>query len=122
MDRKRSWLPPRLGSPAPYWLLVALKVLGFTLHIAMMHLWLAGLLLAMAMAERCQRARPQAERKAAQPAAGDHRAGYQLGYRPLFVSAAELLPGVLSGDNPHGVAWLGLLLLLLVVITVCICT
>jgi len=36
-----------LGAPAPYWLLVALKVLGFTLHISMMHLWFAGLILAL---------------------------------------------------------------------------
>jgi hypothetical protein len=36
-----------LGSPAPYWLLVTLKVLGFTLHISVMHLWFAGLILAM---------------------------------------------------------------------------
>jgi hypothetical protein len=35
-----------LGSPAPYWLLVSLKVLGFTLHLGPMHLWFAGLLLA----------------------------------------------------------------------------
>ena len=36
-----------IGAPAPYWLLVALKVLGFTLHIAVMHLWLAGIVLAL---------------------------------------------------------------------------
>lgn len=36
-----------LGAPAPYWLLVGLKVLGFTLHISMMHLWFAGLILAL---------------------------------------------------------------------------
>lgn len=36
-----------IGAPAPYWLLVALKALGFTLHIAVMHLWFAGIVLAL---------------------------------------------------------------------------
>lgn len=36
-----------LGYPAPYWFIVALKVLGFTLHMVPMHLWYAGILLAM---------------------------------------------------------------------------
>ncbi|MDW8329257.1 MAG: hypothetical protein RML48_04675, partial [Candidatus Bipolaricaulota bacterium] len=39
--------PSPLGYPAPYWFLVTFKVLGFTLHIAPMHLWFAGILLAM---------------------------------------------------------------------------
>ncbi|MCS6816761.1 MAG: hypothetical protein N0A16_05255 [Blastocatellia bacterium] len=36
-----------LGYPAPYWFLVAFKVLGFTLHMIPMHIWYAGVLLAM---------------------------------------------------------------------------
>lgn len=42
--------PSPLGYPAPYWFLVTFKVLGFTLHIVPMHLWFAGILLAMAFA------------------------------------------------------------------------
>jgi hypothetical protein len=36
-----------MGLPAPYWLIVVLKVLGFTLHMIPMHIWLAGIPLAM---------------------------------------------------------------------------
>ncbi|MCS6936350.1 MAG: hypothetical protein NZV61_02175 [Candidatus Bipolaricaulota bacterium] len=39
--------PSPLGYPAPYWFLVTFKVLGFTLHMGPMHLWFAGILLAM---------------------------------------------------------------------------
>ena len=39
--------PSPLGAPAPYWLIAFLKLLGFTLHIAAMHLWYAGLLIAL---------------------------------------------------------------------------
>lgn len=39
-----------LGYPAPYWFLVTFKVLGFTLHMGPMHLWFAGILLAMVLA------------------------------------------------------------------------
>lgn len=42
--------PSPLGYPAPYWFLVTFKVLGFTLHIVPLHLWFAGILLAMALA------------------------------------------------------------------------
>ncbi len=34
------------GYPAPFWLLEALKVFGFTLHATVMHLWYAGMPLA----------------------------------------------------------------------------
>jgi len=36
-----------LGYPAPYWFLVMFKVLGFILHMVPMHLWFAGILIAM---------------------------------------------------------------------------
>jgi len=39
-----------LGYPAPYWFLVTFKVLGFTLHMGPMHLWFAGILVAMVVA------------------------------------------------------------------------
>ncbi|MDR7522847.1 MAG: hypothetical protein QN168_10320 [Armatimonadota bacterium] len=39
--------PAPLGYPAPYWVLAFFKVLGFTLHLVPMNLWLAGTLLAM---------------------------------------------------------------------------
>lgn len=42
--------PSPLGYPAPYWFLVTFKVLGFTLHMGPMHLWFAGILLAMVLA------------------------------------------------------------------------
>lgn len=42
--------PSPLGYPAPYWFLVTFKVLGFTLHMVPLHLWFAGILLAMALA------------------------------------------------------------------------
>lgn len=48
-----------LGYPAPYWFLVTFKVLGFTLHMGPMHLWFAGILLAMILARRSS---PQAHR------------------------------------------------------------
>lgn len=38
-----------LGAPAPYWFLVTFKVLGFTLHVIPMNIWLAGTLLAMVL-------------------------------------------------------------------------
>lgn len=38
-----------LGAPAPYWFLVAFKVLGLTLHMVPMHLWYAGLLVALVL-------------------------------------------------------------------------
>ncbi len=41
--------PSPLGAPAPYWFIVFLKVLGFTLHMAPMHLWYAGLLTALVL-------------------------------------------------------------------------
>ena len=44
--------PSALGSPAPYWLLVALKVLGFTLHALPMSLWYTGLLVALVLHAR----------------------------------------------------------------------
>ncbi len=43
--------PSPLGYPAPYWFLVTFKVLGFTLHMGPMHLWFAGILLAMILAQ-----------------------------------------------------------------------
>lgn len=42
--------PSPLGYPVPYWFLVAFKVLGFTLHMGPMHLWFAGIPVAMIMA------------------------------------------------------------------------
>lgn len=48
-----------LGYPAPYWFLVTFKVLGFTLHLGPMHLWFAGVLLAMILP---QWGGPQAQR------------------------------------------------------------
>lgn len=36
-----------IGAPAPYWLLVTLKVLGFALHMGPMHLWFMGIILAL---------------------------------------------------------------------------
>jgi hypothetical protein len=42
--------PSPLGYPAPYWFLVTFKVLGFTLHMGPMHLWFAGILVAMVLA------------------------------------------------------------------------
>ncbi len=33
-----------LGYPAPYWFILSFKVIGFTLHISLMHLWFAGLI------------------------------------------------------------------------------
>ena len=42
--------PSPLGYPAPYWFLVTFKVLGFTLHMGPMHLWFAGILVAMILA------------------------------------------------------------------------
>ena len=44
--------PSPLGSPAPYALLVALKVLGFTLHALPMSLWYTGLALALVLHAR----------------------------------------------------------------------
>ncbi len=44
--------PSPLGFPAPYWFLVLLKVAGFTLHMAPMHLWTAGLLVALLLIRR----------------------------------------------------------------------
>jgi hypothetical protein len=41
-----------LGAPAPYPLLVFFKVLGFTLHMAPMNLWYAGIVLALWMQMR----------------------------------------------------------------------
>jgi hypothetical protein len=41
-----------LGLPAPYAVLVALKVLGFTLHVLPMSLWYTGLLLALVVHTR----------------------------------------------------------------------
>lgn len=51
--------PSPLGYPAPYWFLVTFKVLGFTLHMGPMHLWFAGILLAMILARW---GRPEAQR------------------------------------------------------------
>lgn len=42
--------PSPLGYPAPYGFLVTFKVLGLTLHMGPMHLWFAGILVAMIMA------------------------------------------------------------------------
>ncbi len=36
-----------VGFPAPYWFLVFFKVVGFTLHIALMNLWYAGPIIAL---------------------------------------------------------------------------
>lgn len=41
-----------LGAPAPYWLLVFFKVLGFTLHMLPMHLWAAGLVVGLVLRAR----------------------------------------------------------------------
>ena len=41
-----------LGYPAPYWLMAAFKVLGFTLHLLPMNLWFAGILIAMLLRRR----------------------------------------------------------------------
>jgi hypothetical protein len=41
-----------LGSPAPYWFMAALKVLGFTLHLIAMNLWFAGIVVAMLLRRR----------------------------------------------------------------------
>jgi hypothetical protein len=37
------------GIPAPFWFVEFFKVLGFTLHMAPMHLWYAGLLVALCL-------------------------------------------------------------------------
>jgi hypothetical protein len=41
-----------VGAPAPYWLLVAFKVLGFTLHLLAVHLWWVGLAVALGVRRR----------------------------------------------------------------------
>ncbi len=41
-----------LGLPAPYWLIAAFKVLGFTLHMIPMNLWFAGILVALLLRRR----------------------------------------------------------------------
>jgi hypothetical protein len=41
-----------LANPAPFWFLLTLKVLGFTLHVAAMNLWLAGLPIALYLVAR----------------------------------------------------------------------
>ncbi len=42
----------QLGYPAPYWFMATFKVLGFTLHMVPMHLWLAGTAVAMILRVR----------------------------------------------------------------------
>jgi len=45
----QALLPPTspFGFPAPYWFLVAFKLIGFVLHASMMNLWYAGPVLAL---------------------------------------------------------------------------
>lgn len=53
MDPSQLITPPGpLPYPAPYWLLTSFKVAGFALHMAAMHLWLAGVPLAMVLGRR----------------------------------------------------------------------
>jgi hypothetical protein len=53
MDPRQLIAPPGpLPYPAPYWLLTTFKVTGFALHMAAMHLWLAGVPLAMVLGRR----------------------------------------------------------------------
>ncbi len=48
MDPTTLLAPPSaIGSPAPYELIVFFKILGFTLHMGPMHLWYAGLPIAL---------------------------------------------------------------------------
>ena len=51
-----------LGYPAPYWFLAFFKVLGFVLHMGPMHLWFAGIVVAMVMRRRGGHGRRMSER------------------------------------------------------------
>lgn len=42
--------PGPIGAPAPAWLLLAFKVLGFVLHVVPMNLWYAGIVVALLLA------------------------------------------------------------------------
>lgn len=53
MDPSQLIAPPGpLPYPAPYWLLTSFKVTGFALHMAAMHIWLAGVPLVMVLGKR----------------------------------------------------------------------
>ena len=47
IDPKMLIDPTHTGMPAPVWFVQFFKALGFTLHIAPMNLWYAGLLIAL---------------------------------------------------------------------------
>jgi hypothetical protein len=51
-----------LGYPAPYWFLALFKVVGFTLHMVPMNLWLAGTILAVLVRGRADGARMFSDR------------------------------------------------------------
>lgn len=73
-----------LGYPAPYWFLVAFKVLGFTLHMVPMHIWYAGVLLAMLLQWRGGEVGRQLSRRLMQPMPILIALGINFGIVPLL--------------------------------------
>jgi hypothetical protein len=58
--------PSPFGFPAPFWFLVMFKIIGFVLHMTMMHLWYAGPILGMILWARGGNPRKFAKRLATQ--------------------------------------------------------
>jgi len=73
-----------LGYPAPYWFLVAFKVLGFTLHMIPMHIWYAGVLLAMLLQWRGGKVGRQLARRLMRPMPILIALGINFGIVPLL--------------------------------------
>ncbi|MCC6443589.1 MAG: hypothetical protein IT210_09075 [Armatimonadetes bacterium] len=73
-----------MGFPAPFWFLMAFKVLGFTLHMAPIHVWFSGILLSMWMRGRGGRPRPAARNPAHEAEAPHHGLWGELRHLPLL--------------------------------------
>ncbi len=73
-----------LGYPAPYWFLITFKVLGFTLHMVPMHIWYAGVLLAMLLQWRGGEVGRQLSRRLMRPMPILIALGINFGIVPLL--------------------------------------
>jgi hypothetical protein len=101
-----------LGYPAPYWFLVAFKVLGFTLHMIPMHIWYAGVLLAMLLHWRGGEAGRQLSRRLMQPMPVLIALGINFGIVPLLFTQVAYYKVFYPATILMAWPWVSIILLL----------
>ena len=99
--------------PAPWWFVQFFKVLGFTLHAVLMHLWYAGLLWAMVLAIRGSAAGREAAGRLMRQMPVLVALGINLGIVPLLFLQAAYAKVFYPATIYMAWFWLGIVVLLI---------